>query len=292
MQANIGVDFMEVEPPFDFEPPPWLPASVHPLAKSIYERATSSEAKDQLALLSRLATDERMKRVWRELVGKGDIAGGQKFSGPNEFYEWREAAFKREKAAECREKGGDRNNATADLLEFKAPATTEPPVQSQTPQGWSGNDCAAYCFFHSAFHIGRDLEPLTKRENLRHAIAGYHEIKQQIHRLARELRSIGLEHYEGTLAQIARDVREIASQMTDNSELDILVVDRERRDLRLQSYVVQLAQVTSAIFGSALYRTIATTATVALELEERVTGPQIRHILDKFPEYEIAKWVS
>jgi hypothetical protein len=263
------------------KPAEWLPPAAKRAAEKIYRRKLNEGTSDDIELLNRLTSDERMKKVWRELKSKryAISTSTKRFSDRMLFYFNCLAQTKRKKAKELRQKGGDFNKATAQLLEGEANRLDRPP--SEAPDSWPEQDCAIYCFFYGAYHIARDLQLLLSREELKTIHDKYVDVSKQLRDL---LRSFGMDYYADQLGPIALEVEERHRYVEiDYEDNGMRVVDRRRSDRRVQSYVVQLAMITRVIFGDSLSGTLAATANVALNLEKPYVGTRVGDILDHFP---------
>ena len=182
------------------------------------------------------------------------------------------------------------NEATARLIETEADFLVKEPIQG--PSSLSEQDCAMYCFFFGAYYIGRDPLPLLTRNELDKYVEKYGKTARKLEELSKTVRSFGIEGHAEELLQQASDLEGDASFVeVDYEDRGIKIVERPRGDRHLQSYVVQLARISRAIFGDPLYGTLATTANVALERERKETVEEkdqdrqiVREILRMHPE--------
>jgi hypothetical protein len=256
--------------------PDWLPFAAKLAAEKVYQRKLNEGTSDDIYLLNRLTADERMKRVWTTLTSERFASSKSKktFANPMLFYFNCLARAKRKKAAELRKRGGDFNQATAQLLEGEADRLDRPPTEA--PDAWPEQDCAIYCFFYGAYSLARDLQPILSREELRNFHNDYLRLSKQLRDSFEKLRFLGMDYYADLLAPIILEVdqRERFVDL-DLEDSGTSVVERPRR-ARLRSYVVQLALITCVIFGDQLRGTLAVTANVALNLQEPVKGPTVR----------------
>jgi hypothetical protein len=287
---------MSTEPEvLDLELPQWLPSVVKLAAAKIDQHRLSEGTPDDIRLLNRLTSDERMKKVWREIGSRSArIGSAQRFQHPTLFYNACLAREKRKKASELRSKGGYFDMATAKVLESEADVLAQ--ASTEAHNAWSAEECAVYCFFYGAYDKALGPGPLPTRKSLDDLHKEYSDVTKKLRALAERLRAMGMDHHAEELVRIALEVEENKLYIETNYEdRGTRIVERQRSDPLLQSYVVQLATITRVIFGSPLYGTIATTATVALDLKEPATGPEIREIIDRFPFtglglYDIIPW--
>jgi hypothetical protein len=302
----------------DLNLPAWLPPAAQFVATKIYQRELNEGTSDDLRLLNRLTSDERMRKVWSVLNGNKYSKSGssREFSHPMQFYFHYLAQSKRKKASEHRDwearakalereadqlpvprceklaekkrkaatelrRSGPYFEATAKLLEGEADQIDQPRIGAAN--SWTEQDCSIYCFFYSAYNIAWDPQPLLYREDLKQINNEYSGVERQLRELAEKLRSLGMDWDAKELERIALEVTDRwFSIEVDYEDSGIEIIDRHRSDVLLRSYVARLAMITRIIFANSLFGTIATTASVALNLERDVTHSQVREMLRSF----------
>jgi len=229
-----------------FAAPDWVPDCVQYQAEldrnADWEPPLTSEGEETIR---RLLTDERMRSVWTE------------------FY----------KKTRPKSDGEAKSHANQPVRELK---------DTVTLSGWTTQDLAAMKYFSEACQhaIWRGSLP-TKKE--------YREFSRMLTKGAQDLREVerlfhaglGLDdetdlRYIDDLEEIARHLEKLAKRYSSKLETKE-VMQRRRGDVEVRAFVVRLSRLTKSLFGKALYRTIATTATVALD--RTVEADQVREIL-------------
>jgi hypothetical protein len=269
----------------DLEIPDWLPQGARFAASRIYQRELSDGTSEDISLLKRLMSDERMKKVWREL-NKGTKSKSNsvnKFVSPHDYYLLCLAQSKRKKSSELRNNGGDFNEATAKLLESEAGCLDK--GLNRAIGSWPEQACAVYCFFWGAFHIARDLQPQQSREGMTLILDEWSDAERQLERLSKKLRFFGMDQDAEELLRITSTVSERASFIEiDYEDSGMRIIDRLRSNPLMQKYLVQLSKINRVIFESPLFGTLAATANVALDPIKAVDHKQVREVLRSFPD--------
>jgi hypothetical protein len=266
----------------DLKLPEWLPAVVRFAATKISQREEDAEAPDDLNLLIRLASDKRMHNVWRTLNKTKTRCERDRFGNPMFFYSNCWAPFKQEEASKLRLEGGAHNQATARYIESEAHRLFRP--SSEDSQSRPGKDCALYCYFYGAYHIARDLSPLPSRQSIKVLYDQYSDVEEQLRQISDKLCALGMGCHAEELLPMIRDVIDAKTFIVSDCEYrGFKIADRERSDWKLRSLVVQLAAITTVVFGKPLYGTLAATENIPLDLKNTVDGPHIREILRSYP---------
>jgi hypothetical protein len=261
--------------------PDWLPHVVRLAAETIYKREVRASSFDEVNLLNRLTSNERMKSVWSELK-KSKYNSTKTFACPADFYFISLAKSKRMKATELCQKGGNFNKATARLLEGQADVLDQQRKRGQAL--WPEQECATYWFFHCAYYVALYPRPLLSRAELKQERGDYSTAQQKLNELSETLRSLGMKSEAEELQRISVEAEDCASWVEVDAEDRGQIIDRHRSDVFLRSYVARLARINRVTFGRVLYGTLATTTNVALDLQQPIEGKQIREILRSLPD--------
>jgi hypothetical protein len=264
--------------------PDLLPLPVKVAAARIYDRERNEGTIEAIKLLNRLTSAAQMQKVWRELTTRRALKtdSSEAFAHPLEFYQSRVARAKQTKAATLRQESSDDfDKATAALLEAEAALG---PVSFKAKKMWSEQDCALYCYFSNAHYFARDFNPPLSRRRLGEILGEYCNSARLLKDLSDKLNSFGMDHCAVNLRRIAAEVEDRASWIeVDYEDRGMPIIERQRTEEPLQSYVFHLARTSSVIFKNTNYGTLATTASVALDLKEPVSGTRVREILRSLP---------
>jgi len=259
----------------------WVPEAVIDAAVRLHaDLAAEENPEEGLAVLSRLISDPRMRLVWEELH---KTKRNDKYETTNEFLyparvthlSW--AAEHRKQARELREKGGERNESAARLLEAEA-AVEEGMGDLPSDSRWSEQDRAAQLFLKQACRSAINIEP-TYFSDIQAKVAKLRTIAASLREQSVMLKSLGLKGEARKLDEIAADCEDEARITEPNLETDDpWVIIRDRGDPKLRTYVVDLSIPTVSIFGTPLYGTLATVANVVFGLNV-LTAEKVREWL-------------
>lgn len=257
----------------------WVPEAVVEAAMRIHADLSAEDfSPEGLAVLSRLISDPGMKLVWAELYKKKriDHKTSEDFLHPARVTNRSSALEHRRQALELREKGGEENDLAASLLEAEATAEESIDV-STSDQRWNEQDRGAQIFLEQACRSAINIEPVFLSD-LQDNAAKLRGIVASLREQSDILRSLGLDGEARKLKKLAltceREVRNFEPNLsTDNP----WVISRNRGNVRLKTYLVDLSISTKLIFGSKLFGTLATVAGVVFSCD--VTVDQVRDLL-------------
>ncbi len=220
--------------------PSWLDryASVVDRAVSIYDRILRDEqeynrpvearfpitASKKIEVLRRLATDQRMGRVWRELYRKK--RGSNKFLNP------------------VKRKG---------LLNEEQLATLHDPEQQ---------DIAVGEFLKHAWLFAAGGFPLMTQDKINSHTRPYTMMASRLRKDAEGLRALGLGELAADVVSVAISCEKRVQIPISNILMPI--VKRSRGDDVMRNYVLQMSALCRRGFDKGLPGTVATTASVAL----------------------------
>jgi hypothetical protein len=182
-------------------------------------------ASEQIEVLRRLATDQRMERVWTELYRKK--RGSNEFLNPVQWEGLR-------------------------LFDGKQLSTLHDPQHQHT--------AVAEFFYHAWFFAVVGL-PLTQDE-INSRIKPYTIMASKLRRNAEGLRALGLNELAADVESVATSCENRLQAPSNNILYPI--VKRSRGDAVMRQYVLKMSALCRRGFGKALPGTIATTASVAL----------------------------
>jgi hypothetical protein len=222
------------------ELPIWLPEPVAEEAETLYDsilqqdreyeqqpvearharRFTSSE---QIELLCRLASDQRMKSVWRELYRK-------RLRPSNEFLNPAMRA--------------------GIMLEAKFPTLHDPKNQ----------DLAAREFLNNAFWLAAWRSELPMQHEINSRLKPFTMMAARLREDAQSLLSLGASELADNLDVMAIVCEKYANPPKPGALNPI--VKRSRGDQALRAYILRLSVICRELFGKGLPGTVATTAGV------------------------------
>jgi len=266
--------------------PNWLqlwPAVIHAAEQLHSELASEENPAEALELWSRLVLDSRMKRVWVVLYKKkrNRHKAIEEFLHPACMTNASDAARKRRRALELREKGGPKTVSEADLLEAEAAlleSLCDPPADPR----WSEQDRAVQLFLRRAYEAALDHE-LEFLSDLEAKASKLQKVAKRLQSDAAILSSLGMEREARKLLRIASNcedkafnilpIQDIPSEQTDAPRFslktdDPWIITRRRGDLQLGTFVANLSVITGTLFGQALYGTLAIVANVRFNRED------------------------
>ena len=143
--------------------PEWLRPAVRHEAEKLWSKLpTEKDPVKAQKVLEQLISNPLMKRVWDELY-KTKSSNHQRFLHAAPLTNSSRAAVLREKADVLRDKGGDKNDHDADVLEFEARLIERIPEEPADP-GWSEQDRAVQLFLAHAFRAALENEPQVLAE--------------------------------------------------------------------------------------------------------------------------------
>jgi hypothetical protein len=265
--------------------PKWVPPSVIHAAEQLQSELASEEnPAEAQELWSRLVLDSRMKRVWQELYKKKYIhhRATEEFLYPACLTNASDAARKRRRALELRQKGGPINESEADLLEAEA-ALVEGEYDPPADPRWSEQDRAVQLFLHKVYRTALNHE-LIFLSDLEAKVSKLQKVAKRLRSDAAILSSHGMEREARKLHRIATDCDSEAvsilpyehgfSFKTD----DPWIIVRRRGDLELRAFVVDLSIITGTLFGKTLFGTLATVSNVRFNRQNATAG-KVREML-------------
>jgi hypothetical protein len=272
--------------------PDWLPPAVKFSAQQI---CRDSDGASDIELLNRLISDVRMRKVWDELnQNMAHLDSNAKFINPLAFYVCRLRQEKSKLASECIKKGGAKNEALAQMLEYQVSDLVAVP--SNGPDHWLGTDCAIYCFLCGAYQLAMARRPLPSQVFLDDIRAKYLAAQKQLMSISEMLTELDKPFPERDAAfarafpsdseVLARIARKMSYNDPCRRYLDVgtKVIKRERSDSVLQGFLVRLSTINRFVFRSPLYGTLAKTANVALCLDQPINEKQVRAVIRSFPD--------
>jgi hypothetical protein len=259
----------------------WVPAAVADAALRLHaELAAEDKSENGLTVLSRLISDRRMKAVWKVLYQRDrdeNYRPTENFEYPAVMTMKSSAAKHRQQARVLRERGGELNESSARLLEAEARAEENVPVFGHDPR-WSEQELAVRYLLEHACRIAIDIAP-TYRSDIQARLKRISAVTTILREQAEELVEIGMlnEAFElGDIVDKCNELRELDEQIFETAGPRI--IDRERTDPKLRTYVADLYMFTFPVFGSPLYGTLATVANVAFKCST-VTVSKVRNWL-------------
>jgi hypothetical protein len=264
--------------PFN-DPEAWVPKAVIETAAQLHaELSAENHSIDGLEILSRLIFHPGMKAVWTELYRRKRIKyeSTEEFLHPARVTNRWSAAEHRRQAAELRRRGGEANESEASLLEAEADVEEDLDV-STINQRWSEQDRGAQLFLRQACISAIEINPIYLTE-LQDNATKLLQIATNLRQHSGVLLSLGLEAEARSLKMVAfgcdRNARDL---IVDLATDDPWVISRNRGDLKLRTYIVDLSISTKSIFGTPHYGTLATVASVVFGSE--ITADKVRELL-------------
>jgi hypothetical protein len=244
--------------------------TAHTHAATVEDQSEQDPAKAE-KVLSRLASDPRMKRVWDELYKKKrfEHQAADEFFHAARVTNASDAAAGRQRASELRKADGVDNQRDADLLEAEA-AALESMGDPPTDPRWSEQDRAAQFLLHHAYRAALDFKPVF----LSDVVANVNTLRSLAERLRKDaaiLRSLDLELNARKLDEIASDCDEEAWNIDPNRLEpgdDPWIITRQRGDIELRTFVADLSIVMQMLFRKTLPGTLATVTNVVLNRQD------------------------
>jgi hypothetical protein len=264
--------------------PNWVPPAVIDAAKQLHSELASEEnPAEALELWSRLMFDSRMKRVWQELYKRSHKRhkATEEFFHPACITNASDAARKRRRALELREKGGPKNVSEADLLEAEA-ALVEGEYDPPADPKWSEQDRAVQLFLRRAYEAALNHE-LVFLSDLEAKVSKLQNVAKRLRSDSAVLSLLGMEREARKIQRIASDFDYEAFNILPNQGIpseqndgpffnlqtdDPWIITRRRGDLELRTFLANLSVITGTLFGQALYGTLATVANVRFNRED------------------------
>jgi hypothetical protein len=252
------------------EIPLWLPPAVIDESKELLKEIASKRcARKARVFLTRLLTDQKMRRVWQALYKrKRNGESTEVFFHPAKNPHASEAAFYRKSAQELRDKGGARNEARAVRLEAQAGVKEGLGRLRSTADE---QDRAVRIFLRQACLSAIDVRPIF-RSSIQAQVNQLSKIAAELRSQAIELRAIDMEADARVLEEIVgncefrrRNLEPVKRANTSRLPRadDPWIIKRDRgRDAKLRTYVVDLSIVARELFSTPLYGQLATVANV------------------------------
>jgi hypothetical protein len=259
--------------------PAWLPPPVATSARIAIAKAHEDKGSDQIERVQRLASDPRMKNVWKEVLKRKRL----KYESTGAFVHpatpsenWSpQARARRRQSRLLRDR---RHTSEANKLEAWARLSEFTDVSmylSECDRGgaFSRQDRAlAFFFFQALRSAQQTIRPVSETEakaKRRHYLKMANQIRDDVTRL-------------GLTATELLDAAFAYEQLADNAAPpsgDPLLVKRKRRgDEGQNGFVMALAVTATAIFGSSLYGIVATVTNVIFDCEHW-TGQRVRKVV-------------
>jgi hypothetical protein len=261
--------------------PDWLPGSVGDFAQSLWGDLHRRQAEPEVgALLRRLVSDSRMKKVWNELRRRKreSYEPTENFVHPvtRVAYWTRRSRYDLQHPEKLREGGGP---PAAILAAYNA-LHLEASYQGQGPS-LSPRDLAMVYFFDSAFTLGQQDIRLVPISELRKKKRHYLKMAKELRADAAEQERLGL--YEGRrMTEAACAYEELVKVPAPAPGRSRLVTRQPRGAPRLKGFVMAFGDITNAVFGSPLCGSVATTANVVFGGDE-LSADAVRKMLSDAP---------
>jgi integrase len=246
------------------EIPDWVPPGVAALARETHGSLNVSvpELKDYADVVERLACDDRMRRVWRELQKK-HRAGQEQGSY---FHPASHAAVR------------------SHPLYKNMPGARE-AIENLTEQGKLQNEACALLFNEVAklrsWPAG-DIGPRTKTtKEATREIAELRAVAQNIGATTKRLRDLRLGYLSPSLEETAAVCISFADMHAAHNEQDVLIVSRNSSRLGGEwerGFVITVARILEHFFRQKMHRLVAVLANVAFDRND-VTESKVNSVL-------------
>jgi hypothetical protein len=268
------------------EIPLWLPPAVIDEAKELLRQfASTKNARGAGIFLTRLLTDQRMERVWRLLYKRKRNSRHEStkaFFHPAKNPHASEAALLRKLAQDLRNEDGRRNEARAKRLE--AHAALEESLAMARPAAYE-QDRAVRLFLRQACLSALNIRPVFRSDIQAH-LDELNKIAAGLRSQAIALRAVEMEAQARVVDEIAIDCevrrRILQPEKRATSRFpsadDPWIIERDRGDHRIRTYVVDISIVARELFGTPLYGQLATVANVVFATD-KLTGQMVREWL-------------
>ena len=269
--------------------PEWLQSAVRHEATRLWSKLpTEKDPIKAQKVLTQLISNPLMKRVWDELY-KNKIGNHRGFLHPARLTNSSKAAVLRERAHELREKGGDKNDHDADLLEFEARLIQRIPEKPADPT-WSEQERAVQSFLAHAYRAALENKPKVFSE-IQIKVRKLQQIADSIRKISKELESIVGPIYAATLMNVADECDDDARIMEPRLGNEPWIVVRRRGDVLRKTFVARLSYATHFLFAKTLHNTIANVTNVVFGSEHTasdqvdrrrvrpITGENVREML-------------
>jgi hypothetical protein len=216
-------------------------------------RSTITGSKE---VLKRLATDQRMQRVWKELYRKQ--RGSNKFLNP----------------VKCIFQRGLPHSERAQL----GPTGTRSVLA--TPHDPEQQDIAVGHFLQIAWFFAATRLPLMTKDKINSQMKPYTIMASKLRKDAEGLRALGLSERAADVERAAISCEEMADEvrsMYNHMRWLFPIVKRSRGDDIMRNYVLRVSAHCREAFDKWLPGIVATTASVALSKD--ISGDQVRDIV-------------
>ncbi len=237
------------------EVPVWVPRIVGVLALDMYSELIHGPFDRETAAIARFATDEKMKKVWDELLRR-QRDGAQYLHPANEVMV--------------------RSIPNFDIARHLAPELPEPGrLQEQ----------AAALLFHQAVQLlWRYHGPRIVRTtaDIGSEIKPFRTLAARLREDARTLCCLGLSRHFASLEQAAGDCEKQIARIQQPDPPDPFVVERRSTraggDDRTREFIILISKICNALFGARLHGTVATLANVAFQ-QTNFTKDHVRSVV-------------
>jgi hypothetical protein len=210
---------------------------------------------------SRLVSDPRMDRVWRELYKHNKRTG--KFLRPGHVEMKAIAASLRRRMSEIRDLTEEMKDAPADSR-------------------WNEQDNVAQLFFARVFYAALNSQPIFLSDLIARSTQ-LHDLAEGLRREAEIKRASGLDSDARTLMDFADEFDDEAYNILPSGEGytpgidDPWIVTRRRGLYEIRTFLADLVITAATLFKTPLYGTVATVANVALDRED-ITRAKVREM--------------
>ena len=227
------------------EVPAWVPRTVHVLALDMYHKLLHGPFDREAAAIVRFATDEKMKKVWDELLRRKRDGTQQYIHPAKEF-----------------------------IVCIAGNLNIARHLASELPESDRLQEKAAALRFHQAVQFfwckGPPVGPIVRTTaDLEAEIRPFRTLAAGLREDARMLRYLGLSRHFASLEQAAVDCEKRIALIHRPNHPDPFVA--ERRSTRAcgddwtRGFIILIADICNALFGDRLHGTVATLANVAFE---------------------------
>jgi len=262
----------------------WVSPAVINIAERLCARVKADrDSSKALDMLSRLASDERMRPVWEELYKK---KRDQHHRPTEEFHHpacvtlKSHAARNRRRACELRKEKGPDYEMLANALEMEADECEgKPDFYSTVP--WSEQDIAVQLFFWHAYWAALNCRPIFLSD-LKDKQKKLHNIANQLRKYSESVQLLG----QDTLAQKLEEgpsecesaARHVLPDPFKPGLDDPWIISRRRANVKLRTFIIGVSMQAETLFEKLLAGTVARVANVVFDRRD-MTGPKVREML-------------
>jgi hypothetical protein len=261
--------------------PDWLPRPVGHFAQSLWVDLHRRQAEPEVgALLRRLVSDSRMKKVWNELRRRKreSYEPTENFVHPvtRVVFWFPDTRYYLQHPVKLRQGGGPPVEVLANYNLLMLQSSYQQEGSSLPLQ-----DLGMIYFFDQAFTLGQQDTRLISISWLRKKQRYYLKMAKNLRADASEQERLGL--YEGRRMMEAACAYEELVKLPAPAPGRVLLVTRQPQGAaRLKGFVMTLGDTTKAVFGTPLCGSAATTANVVFSGND-LTGDAVRKMLSHAP---------